>query len=266
MYDLGVGDWAREQLASARFGDERRCYRAERMLRRAAARPAGRLTEVFTEPPELQAAYDFVQGRVPPQAIVEAFAEATLRAAESSEFVFAVVDGSTLTLTDRVGGKGFGTIGMRSLPAHGLKVIDAIAVDGSGAPMGLLGMEFWSREPEDTRSRFCRRRSGKTETVHWVDSIARVASRFRTALVRPWFVIDREGDSAEILRAVTMTEGFFTIRAAQDRRLQRPTGQRDSLHRRMRRQRTSMIDSKPANDDRFKTGQRRVTGRSSFTP
>lgn len=232
MHD--AAEWAREQFATLDLGDARREYRAMRMLTRAAQQPAGRLTDVFRTKAERQAAYDFVESRVSPSALVDALAMATVRAAGAPTFVYVAVDGTSLTLTDRTKKKDFGSIGARGIPTRGLKVIDALAIDQSGAPIGLLDLAFWSRSPRSLASRFVRRKRRRTETKHWVDVIERVQHRLAGTAVEPWFVIDREGDSGDILRAVAKEGASFTIRAAQDRRLWEGSSRHGSLRAHMK--------------------------------
>ena len=228
-------EWAREQLATASFGNERRRMRCESMLRRAAEQPAGRLTEVFDDAAELQAAYNFVEGSVAPEAIVEALAEATLRAAADEPFVYVPVDGTSLSLTDRTKRKDFGSVGKRAFPTRGLKVIDAIAVDPHGAPIGLLALRCWARGNKKPGLRWGRRRAGDTETRHWVQVFDQVTERTKRAGVTPWFVVDREGDCGDMLRALSRSEGLFTVRAAQHRRLCLDGGKRGALIQRLAR-------------------------------
>ena len=229
-------EWAAEQFATLDLGHAQREYRGVRMLRRAAERPAGRLTEVFLDDAERQAAYDFVESGVAPAALARALGDATMRLAASAPYAFVVVDGTSLTLTDRGKKKDFGSIGRRSLPTRGLKVIDALAVDASGVPLGLLDMQWWARKPRPLASRFVRRRKRHTETRHWVDVVERVQERTASSGVQPWFVIDREGDCGEILRAVAGATGAsFTVRAAQDRRLFDHTGRSLRAHMQRRR-------------------------------
>lgn len=232
---IDAKEWAREQLATARFGDARRRMRCESMLRRAAERPAGRLTEVFQDAAELQAAYNFVEGAVAPKAIVSALVEATLRTAATEPFVYVPVDGSSLSLTDRMKTKGLGSIGMRSLPTRGLKVIDAVAIDTRGAPVGLMALRCWARGAKKSASRFVRRGSGDTETQHWVEVIDQIAASTKAAGVTPWFVIDREGDCGDILRSLARSGGLFTVRVAQHRRHCIGEGKRGALIRCMGR-------------------------------
>jgi hypothetical protein len=229
MLDQDTKEWACDLLASSAFGNVRRSDRCQRMLRRAAERPAGRLTEVFEDAAELQAAYDFVEGSVAPEAILDSFAAATLRAARGEEFAYAIFDGSSLSLTDRGNKKGLGSVGKRSLPTRGLKVIDAIGVASDGTPIGLLDMQFWARGAKKRGSRAARRRSAQTEVRHWVDSIDVVAERMRRAGVVPWVLVDREGDCSEILRAAERAGGYFTIRASQYKRMCTDGKKRGSL-------------------------------------
>jgi len=188
------------------------------MLRRIAEKPAGRVTEVFEDKAELEGAYRFLEGSVPPADIVESIRAATLQGASSGEPLYVIVDGTSLSLTDRAGKKDFGSVGARRFPTRGLKVIDAIGVDADGAPCGLLDLHAWTRGPSHSASKRSRRYAGHTEMQHWVDVIDRVAEHSRAAKVVPWFVIDREGDATTILRAVDRSDGLFTIRVSQRQR------------------------------------------------
>ena len=225
--------WAFEQTAAAKFGDVRRRARMAAILRRALAKPGGKLTEVFDSNAELQGAYDFVQGSVPPVAIVDAIGHAACAdLASDSEGGFIVLDGTSLSLTDRTGRKGFGAIGKRGLPTRGLKVIDALAVSSAGLPIGLVDLQFWARGKKSKLSRYYRRLYQQTETRHWVDSIVQCAERVRAHVATSscCIVIDREGDNAEVFRTVR-DEGFsYIIRVAQKQRpVVRANGKRRPL-------------------------------------
>lgn len=230
-----IGDdrkWAFEQFAAADFGDRRRRKRAVSMLQRAVASPAGRLSAVFKQNAELQGAYDFVQGVVCPAAIMHSIAAATCTQLGSAARTFAVVDGTSLSLTDRAGKKGFGAIGARRLPTRGLKVVDVMAVSEDGVPVGLLDLHWWARGAKSPKSRFIRRSRGLTETGHWVAAIEAAAQRMESFApgCSPCFVIDREGDNAEILFAVSRRPGSrYIVRAAQNRPVHSTKGRRRKL-------------------------------------
>jgi len=232
-----IRGWVDDQLAEADFGHARRWMRARLMLRRVAEAPAGRVSEVFRSAAELQAAYDFIEGAVPPDELVTGFARASLRAVSSDPFVYVPVDGTSLSLTDRKKTKDFGSIGMRAFPTRGLKIIDAIAVDHHGTPVGLLDLVGWARGPKSSRSRWVRRQSKETETQRWVDTIERVCSRLLEAGVecRPWFLMDREADSTDVFEALVRAGAHFTLRASQNRLVRLRNGGRRLLRTELRR-------------------------------
>lgn len=232
-------DWSFEQFNGAKFGDRRRCTRAITMVRRALATPGGRLCVVFRDNAELQGAYDFVQGRVPPAALMASIARATCAQLGDDRRAFVVVDGTSLSLTDRKGAKGFGAIGMRSLPTRGIKVLDALAVSEDGVPIGLLDLHYWVRGAKSRLSRYDRRRLGQTETTHWLETIETAAARLKEHAPEcsPCFVIDREGDNAEMLRLLGTGESLrYIVRAAQDRPVIDARGRRRWLRACMKRQ------------------------------
>ena len=231
MREASAADWAREQLGGAELGDARRTHRAVRMLERAAESPSGRISEVFENAAERQAAYDFVRGSSPPEALIAAFRDATLATA-TTDWLYVVVDGTSLSLADPSATRDFGSVGKRAFPTRGLKCVTSIAVEPSGVPLGLLDLEFWSRPPRDRRSRFVRRASKSTEMTYWETTIERVARVATEAGVKPWLVVDREGDCAQLLRAAADGGAHFTIRAAQDRKL---ADQPRKLHAHLRR-------------------------------
>lgn len=232
--DASAKDWAIEQFATLELGDRRREYRAVRMLRRAAERPAGRLSEVFDSPAELQGAYDFVEGDFGSERVVRALEDATLRAADGLDFMYVVLDGTSLTLTDRAKCKDFGSIGPRETLARGLKVVDALALTPEGVPLGLLDLKFWARKPLSRTARYWRRQGPTTETRHWVETLERVGERAARAGVKPWFVIDREGDCADMLRAAALNGALFTIRSNQNRLLRPGTSRQRLLRQHMK--------------------------------
>ena len=233
--ETSAKDWATEQFATLELGDRRREYRAVRMLRRAAERPAGRLSEVFDSPAELQGAYDFVEGNFASECVIRALEDATLRAADGLDFMYVVLDGTSLTLTDRAKCKDFGSIGPRETLARGLKVVDALALTPEGVPLGLLDLKFWARKPLSRTARYWRRQGSTTETRHWVETLERVGERAARAGLKPWFVIDREGDCADMLRAAAMNGASFTIRSNQNRLLRPGTSQQRLLREHMKR-------------------------------
>jgi hypothetical protein len=234
--------WAREEFAGAELGDERRTNRLVTMAMQAAVKPGGHVSEVFASAAERQGAYDFLEGdaiRAEPMSASMGRACAT-RSAEFP-FVFAPIDGSSLTLTDRQRCKDFGVIGSYKQGGRGLKVIDAIAVSPAGVPLGISALRWWSRSPTRPQRRHAWSASRKVhekETQHWLDAIDQVGASFRddAPSTRLWFQLDREGDAWPVLHHLSASGQLFTVRSRSNRRLRTDTKQRRYLRDALRRQ------------------------------
>jgi hypothetical protein len=193
------------------------------MAARACERPDGRISEVFEDAGELHGAYDFVESdHVPPAELTAAVGRATARRCVGLPFVHVAVDGSSLTLPDHDRAKDFGAIGSGPSPCRGLKVITALAVDGQGTTVGLLAQQWWARTHGKKKSRVQRARLAleQKETRHWVAVFEQANAQCAARQIRPWFIVDREGDAGDLLRALLRTEGLFTVRASWDRVVQ----------------------------------------------
>src|SRR5262249_22418297 len=113
--------WAEEQFGSATLGDSRRTARLVRMAARAAEKPSGKLSEVFTSARELDAAYDFVErDHTSIHRLEDTVGRATARRCVDGHRVRIAVDGSSANVVDGTGEKGFGRIGTDAAGARGL--------------------------------------------------------------------------------------------------------------------------------------------------
>src|SRR5688572_14288419 len=139
--------WAWEEFGGAELGDERRRSRLIAMGAQAARVPGGKISEVFANAAARQGAYDFLENpNVDAARMVDALAGACVERCREQPYVFVAVDGTSLNLTERTRSKGFGRIGADSKHGRGLKVIDAIAVNPQGVPMGVCALEWWARQ------------------------------------------------------------------------------------------------------------------------
>lgn len=213
--------WAWSEFGHAELGDDRRRFRLVRMASMVAERASGTVADVFERAPDRQGAYDFLSnGAIRSDALVLAAARATIQRCENHEHVYVVLDGTTLTLRDPSRTKPLGRVGAHDLWARGLKVVDAYAVTPDGTPAGVLDLQFWARSANrEKKSRFKRRRDRTTEMRHWSACADAAANVFDTYAprIRPWFVMDREADEAALLRQMASTQAWFTVRAAQNR-------------------------------------------------
>jgi hypothetical protein len=192
------------------------------------------VSRVFASEAERQAAYDFLESRkCAVEAIQRAAQQACSRDAAGRAFAFVAVDGTTLSLTDRRGSKGWGPVGGRRGKARGLKVINAVALDPSGVPLGVAGQRYWARPKRSPRSRIeqkresSRRHPDQKETRQWAEVIEAVAMDFDAAHATAWFVLDREADAAPMLEPLVRSRHRFTVRAKSDRVVVTPRGRCD---------------------------------------
>jgi len=231
--------WAEVEMRQASLGDARRAARVTRVLARAGAHPAGKLTEVIQDPAELQGAYDLLEGgRVSAEALCASFVAATLDRACGDQWIFAVVDGSSVRVTDLTHDKGFGSIGNLEHGARGLKVINALGVDPRGATIGLLAQVWWARTSAQRDSRNKRERNRKRplaekETRHWVEAITQASQAADARGMRLCLLIDREGDNRDLLVALSKTGHDFIVRGAWDRVIEATGEDEQRIRRRL---------------------------------
>ncbi|MFO0590660.1 MAG: transposase DNA-binding-containing protein [Polyangiaceae bacterium] len=227
--------WAHEEFGRGRFGDERRRVRAVRIAERAAQSPSGRVSDVFQNSAERQAAYDFLESRhVRVEALVESMQQACVERCSSHPFVFVPVDGTSLSLTDRGKKKDFGAVGSYAQGGRGLKVLGAIAVSPNGSPLGVCTLQWWARPKHKPKHRHrcsAARKVAEKETQHWVNAIEQSAQAFKVpSETRAWFQLDREGDAWPVLRKLAESECWFTVRSRSNRRLRTARGIKRYLH------------------------------------
>jgi len=248
--------WAQREFGGANLGDQRRTARLVSMAAGLAAKPAGRITEVFEKDADRQGAYGFLENEpIVAETIRRSSCLASAKRFPADSFVFVPTDGSSLTLRDPRGLRELGPVGTDQACARGLEVMNAIAVEPDGTPLGLCGQAWWVRRERPRRgrkrqrggSREARRRAKQRakrkakrrvrkpfeekETRFWVQVVEQVRQARHEAGVRCrlWFQLDRGGDFGEMLaNAVDHPEDWFTIRAAQDRRT-REAGDAGSL-------------------------------------
>ncbi len=214
-------DWAREEFGNAVLGNRMRTDRLVAIAAGAAAKPAGKVTEVFGTSAEREAVYRWVENKSFDDRDVGAAAHrACARRARGLPFVFVPVDGCTLSVVDTTGGKGFGTVGTSGTKGRGAEVMNAMAVTPDGVPLGIVEQVWWTRHrpaPRDGR----RRELKDKETRYWLKCIEGVEAAFaaESVDVPRWYQLDAGADFRELLVHAVQSKQHITVRAAQDRRL-----------------------------------------------
>jgi len=214
--------WSHESFSGAEFGDARRSRRFVRLMERVAGRPSGRITQVFSVGAERQAAYDFVEhDAIGSSLVIEAIGNACARDCAGQETVLIALDGTSLNLTDEQQRKGFGSIGARNMGGNGLKVMNTLAMQMDGTPMGVPTQRYWARGERVQEFRY--RPIHARESAHFRHAVDEVAARFvqHAPRTRLHFVADREADGSELIRHLLKAGHDFTIRANGTRKIVR---------------------------------------------
>lgn len=216
--------WAEQEFGGARLQDPRRVRRLVQMATQAASVPAGRVTTVFNNLAQREAAYRLLENpQIDAAAIGDAAASACAKRARQLPYVFVPTDGSSLHLCDNTGRKGLGSIGTLDRGAKGLKVLTSQALSPAGVALGLLSQQFWARTKRSPKrpGAYDRRDLKDKETQHWLDAMqqANDALHQQAPQTCAWFQLDREGDKWTVYRFLQQLGALFTIRASSDRRV-----------------------------------------------
>jgi hypothetical protein len=218
--------WAREEFGRTGLGDVRRTRRLVQIAAGAAQRPSGRVSAVYERSTEREGAYDFLESaQVSAEEVAKSVFSATAQRARGAGYVHVVIDGSSLSLKDETGRKGFGPVGTRSVPVDGVMVTSALAVASDGKPLGLIDQVFWTRSPtlnlskSEVWKRNQERAFEEKEPAHFVRAAEHAIARLGAEGVHSWVVIDREADNRDILLALSRANCVFTVRANYDRYL-----------------------------------------------
>ena len=223
----GVAGWAAAEFGATDLGDIRRTRRLVAMAAGAALRPSGKVSAVFDRSRDREGAYDFLENaHVDADAVAASVFDATLKRATGNKVVFVAIDGSSLSLPDGAGSKGFGPVGSPNCPATGLIMMNALATTRDGVPLGLIDQIWWSRPPRDnlTRAERLRRNASRPfeekEPSKVLDAAKNTVERLARANIDAWIVVDREADNADVLLGLHDLGCRFTVRGGKyDRRV-----------------------------------------------
>lgn len=212
-------DWADEEFGEAELGDRRRVDRLVLLATRVAMAPAGTVTSVLSTSAEREGAFRLLSNpRAPARAVADASHRAAVRRTQEYPWVYVAIDGSSLSLTDRVGGREVGSVGAWKDRGRGLLVASALAVSPDGTPLGICGQKWWAREQRAPK-RTSTRKPMECETRHSLELLDEVHARFTEEApgVEPWFQFDRGYDGWAILSRAHELKLRITLRAAFNR-------------------------------------------------
>src|SRR3954471_19286549 len=220
--------WAEAELGQAQLGDPRRTRRLVHLTAAVAAQPHASLAQACGTAASTKAAYRFLEGADTgfvdrPAAIRTAHMTATKQRLAAQARVLAVQDTTSLDFTGHV----VRDLGPLAAPDHyGLFVHSTLAVSLDGVPQGLLAQEEWARAapPPGGRPPPHERPVAAKESQKWLTAVAQSRATLPAA-VTLIHIGDREADIYELFLAVaSQPHTALVVRAAQDRRVEAPTG------------------------------------------
>ena len=226
LESLRANDLAAE-MGQAQFGDPRLSTRCSKIVQTLSRSPATSLPQLAADDAELAATYRFFNNdRVTAESILAPHTQATAHRIGLAKDVLVIHDTTETTYAgEQRAGLGDVSAGEGFLAHPSLAVARQ---DGVALPLGLLSLQFLTRDPDRTR----RKRSQKAmplfslqnEYRRWplgVQQAARLLER-PTEVIH---VMDREGDNYAFLDWLVGHSHRFVIRLAHDRTLAKTVGQ-----------------------------------------
>jgi hypothetical protein len=212
--------WVRD-FSRADLGDARRSARLPKLLRQMDLSRGETIAGTFFVPAQRQAAYDFIENKsIDATRLSDAIAGVAARKARDQKEILVIVDGTSLTLTDKARAKGFGSIGPKIYPTRGIKIMSSLFVATNGVPIGVGPLISWTRDDEVIdASKY--RPACERESHYWhvaVDRAAEIVEK-HAPRTRCHFVCDREADAGLLLKKLAFSGHEFTIRGSQRRKV-----------------------------------------------
>jgi hypothetical protein len=210
------------EMAEADLGDQRLNARRDRVIAALEQHPDVGFPEVCADDSEAEALYRFLRNRrVTLEGILGPHLEATRDRCRALGEVLVIHDTTENRFTGDQPRAGLTPLGARH-QGFWLHAALAVSAEGLRAPLGVVAVAPFTRQlraaaaPRPSwRERFA---NPTKESRRWGDGVTAVRRRFGTE-IRAIHVMDREGDSYELLAALLAQGERFVIRLAYDRRV-----------------------------------------------
>lgn len=211
--------WAQRTFGDAELRDGRRTRRLVRAMGTLAARPGGRVTQVYAFKAEREGAFRLIENdSVDPAEIAAASHRSTARGCAVQDMVYVPLDETCLSFVDHTGTR-FGRTGSRGT-RRGMHAMSALAVDVHGTTLGLVGQKYWvqpqNRCPKWKQDRRPAERRQSSQWKRVLESSLQVMQE-HAPKCQPWFQLDRGGDIGQVLSFACEKSLLLTVRAAHDR-------------------------------------------------
>ncbi len=148
-------DWTEEEFGRVQFFDERLKRRLFTLAADFFAKPGELIPQASNgSAAKTKASYRFFENaNVDMQTLLRPHIESTIERMRDYPVVLAIQDTSTLTYTTHPP-EGAGPINTSENSAVGLLLHDTMAFTPEGTPLGLLNVQCWSRDPEQTGKKY----------------------------------------------------------------------------------------------------------------
>lgn len=195
-------EWTEEEFGRVQFFDGRLQHRLFTLAADFFAQPGELIPQACDgSAAKTKAAYRFFKNpQVDMATLLRPHLESTIERVRSHPVILAVQDTTTLNYTAHPP-EGVGPIGTSESSAVGLELHDTMAFTPEGTPLGLLNVQCWARDAEQTGKRHLRHQLPieEKESLKWLVSYRAVAEAQKlcphTALIS---VADREADLYEL--------------------------------------------------------------------
>ncbi|MBM3270081.1 MAG: transposase [Candidatus Sericytochromatia bacterium] len=223
-----------KEFEGADLGDKRLTRRLKRLADAAESAPGAGFPTQAGSDAALEGTYRFLNNPgVTPEAHLAPHVSQTVERASAAEVVLVVHDTTSFQFDGDSQREGLGRIrgyGQGFIAHFAL----AVGADGSRKPLGVLGMRTHFRTEPPKGSEGWRDRLARTdrESNRWLD-LATVAGNHVAGRAEAVHVMDREGDSYELLAGLISGGHRFIIRLDHDRKLNTAAGKDSEMLRKL---------------------------------
>jgi hypothetical protein len=216
-----------KEFGHADFGDKRLAKRLLVLVEQLAVDPSASFPEVARTDASLEATYRFFRNEaVTPQRILAPHVRATVERCKVEGVVIVAHDTTEFSFSTPRAGLGRINDAGQGFFAHvGL----AVSADGSRRPLGVLGVNTFTRlEPPRRQKHTENIPEQARESYRWRALAAEVEARLEGA-AEPIHVMDSEADSYDLMAALVGDGQRFVIRLKNDRKVRDDDDEQTSL-------------------------------------
>lgn len=215
-----------EELAVGTLGDERLNDRRNRVIAVLERQPDRGFPDACADDAEVEALYRFLRNRrVSLEALLAPHFEATHDRCAALGEVLVIHDTTDMVFAGEASRPGLARLGP-GRQGFWVHATLAVSADGLRAPLGVLGVVPFVRQPrasgsrKNDRERFA---DPAKESRCWTDGVTAVRTRFGDATTAI-HVMDRAADSYELFAACLGHRDRFIVRLTHDRRVMHADG------------------------------------------